>query len=150
MPRIRCGSRGFGATGRSTDAAHSSGEGTRHGRLIRMNASAPRSLTTVERRVLETMLAIDFEGVETVRESAQHALVAGQCGCGCPSVSFVRDDPSEGILLVAEAIVADDPLQTVLLFTNDDGDLAALELMWMTDEPPPEFPDPARLRAAPA
>jgi hypothetical protein len=38
--------------------------------------------------VLAALLAVQFDGVQALREQAAGALVAGGCGCGCPSVEF--------------------------------------------------------------
>jgi hypothetical protein len=47
-----------------------------------------RPLTQRERAVLDALLAVDFEGVETLRRQAGEVAVVGTCDCGCPSVDF--------------------------------------------------------------
>lgn len=114
-----------------------------------MENNYPRALTTAERGVLDVMLSVELDGVETLRQSAEGAVVVGGCGCGCPTIYFRRDDQSEGMVLVAEGLVAQDQEQAVLLFANDEGEVAALELMWMTPSPPSEFPAVENLSVAP-
>jgi hypothetical protein len=50
-----------------------------------------RVLTPRERTVLEALLAVDFQGVESLRLQAADVVVVGMCGCGCPSIDFRRD-----------------------------------------------------------
>src|SRR5260370_41123670 len=49
-------------------------------------AGGARPLDTGERRVLDLLLAGDFDGAPALREQARGACVVGHCGCGCPSV----------------------------------------------------------------
>lgn len=53
-----------------------------------MSGMDARPLTQRERAVLEALLAVDFEGVETLRGQAAQAVVVGTCSCGCPSIDF--------------------------------------------------------------
>ncbi len=111
-----------------------------------MSESFPRVLTTVERAVLEVLLAGDFDGAERLRLQAQSVMVSGECGCGCPSIYFRRLAEPGGIALVAEADVPTQD-QSVLLFVAADGGLDSLELQWTTEHQPTEWPEPASLRA---
>lgn len=52
------------------------------------------------------------------------------------------------MVLVSEGILDGNQEQAVLLFANDEGDLAALELMWMTPTPPSSFPVPNGVRVS--
>ena len=47
-----------------------------------------RLLIQRERAVLEALLAIDFQDVETLRRQATDVVVVGTCGCRCPSLDF--------------------------------------------------------------
>lgn len=49
-----------------------------------------RPLTQRERAVLEALLAVDFQNVESLRGQAAEAVVVGTCDCGCPSIDFQR------------------------------------------------------------
>lgn len=114
-----------------------------------MQNTYPRAPTTSERGVLDRMLSVEFAGVETLRQSAEGAVVVGGCGCGCPTIYFRRDDPAEGMVLVSEGLLPRDQEQAVLLFANGQGEIAALELMWMTPAPPIHFPPVDDLQVAP-
>lgn len=117
--------------------------------LTPMQNTYPRAMTTAERDVLDRMLSVDFPGVETLRRSAEEAVVVGGCSCGCPTIYFRRDDPAERMVLVTEGLLPQDQEQAVLLFTNDQGEIAALELMWMTATPPIHFPPADDLQVTP-
>jgi hypothetical protein len=58
------------------------------GTIIGMDA---RALTQRERAVLEALLAVDLQDVETLRRQAADVVVVDTCGCGCPSIDFQRD-----------------------------------------------------------
>ncbi len=52
-------------------------------------------------------------------------------------------------MLVSEGLLPRDQEQAVLLFTNDQGEIAVLELMWMTPTPPIHFPPADDLQVSP-
>src|SRR5260370_6972688 len=49
-------------------------------------AGGARPLDAGGRRVLDLLLAGDFDGAPALREQARGACVVGRCGCGCPPV----------------------------------------------------------------
>lgn len=106
-------------------------------------AEFPRSLTEIERAVLDFLLLPDFPGVHELRRQAQTATVVGLCDCGCPTFKLAVDER------VARAVLSDvvpvevrstgDTDPDLLLFARH-GRLESVELVWYGDEPPSEFP----------
>jgi hypothetical protein len=105
-----------------------------------------RRLTPIEQAVLDRLLGALIEGAERLRAQADDLRVVGGCGCGCPSINFQSDLPG-GIGIVAEGLVPDRD-RSVLLFVDGADRLYSLELMWMTDAPPTDWPDPASLEVS--
>ena len=71
--------------------------------------------------------------------------VVGRCDCGCPTVHFTTA-PNGPVVAAAEVAGTND---SILLFrSGDTEELGSLELVWVGDDPPPEFPPPAALRVA--
>jgi hypothetical protein len=64
----------------------------------------PRPLTARERAVLDSLLAVDFNGVEELRTQAARAEVRGGCQCGCPSINFFEGQNSGMTMLVNGAV----------------------------------------------
>lgn len=95
----------------------------------------PRSLTPRERDLVDELLrrsevSIPVAAIDGLR-------VVGQCDCGCPTVHF--NGGTNGPLLASARV--DGTYDEVLLFAGgDDGPLSSLELAWMADAPPSEFP----------
>ena len=107
---------------------------------------SPRPLTVRERAVLSALLALDFDGVGTLREQAVQAQVFGGCGCGCPSVDFF-EGRNDGMRVVVNAGVKDSPTYDGLfLFTVSlpgAGEvLGGIEWVGQGDPHPDELPDP--------
>jgi hypothetical protein len=98
-----------------------------------------RSLTYREREVLDALLSIDFEGVETLRDEARSARVVGRCACGCPSIDFRQGGGME--ILVNGGVVGS--FDGLFLYSLD-GHLGGIE--WVSGGgDPTELPEPARL-----
>jgi hypothetical protein len=108
-----------------------------------MPGDLPRPLTAVERAVLDRLLGVEFDGVEVLRDQVKDLLVTGGCGCGCPTINF-QEGPSGGLGIVTEAWTPTKD-RSVLLFVDGKRRLQSLELQWMTDAPPTEWPDPDEL-----
>jgi hypothetical protein len=107
-----------------------------------------RRLTPIERAVLHRLLGAPIHGAERLREQADDLRVVGGCDCGCPSINFQTDQPG-GIGVAAEGLVPDRD-RSVLLFVDGADRLYSLELMWITDAPPTDWPDPASLEVGAA
>lgn len=111
-------------------------------------AVEPRPLTRREREVLDALLGVEFEGVETLRREA--VAVVGVCGCGCPSVDFQR---GRGMTVRVNASVRATH-DGLFLYTVEDprrGEvLGGIEWESVGDTVPAEFPPPARLDIRPA
>lgn len=96
--------------------------------------------------MLERLLSADSEVAGALRRQMDGLTVTGGCKCGCPTVHF--REGNSGLHLVAEATNAQQD-QTVLLFVGDDGVLESMELTWVTDDVPSDFPDPGSLTVSP-
>lgn len=107
----------------------------------------PRQLTARERAVLDLLLASDFPAAEALREQAKTVEVVEICGCGCPSIDFVRGR-GLGMSLRVNA-VHDGSNDGLFLWTIEDeslGDrLGGIEWVGVSDSDPDEFPDPAAI-----
>ncbi|MBF4162590.1 hypothetical protein [Nocardioides acrostichi] len=113
----------------------------------------PRPLSTRERDVLTALLAVDFEGVERLREQAAGVQVLGKCGCGCPSIDFFSG-PNDGMEAVVDAQVRDSKtFDGLFLYTIDSPGLGevlgGIEWQGQDDKSPAEFPPPESLRITP-
>jgi hypothetical protein len=107
----------------------------------------PRALTRRERDTLSYLLAVDFPGVEELREQARVASVVGRCRCGCAtielSVDAARARPAasrEPVPVEARTheVAAGGPLELILFVR--DGWLDSLEITYYANETPVEFP----------
>lgn len=114
--------------------------------------SPARALSGDERRVLDLLLAPEFDGVHELRRQAANAVVVGRCRCGCPTIDIdVRsdDEPAaiRGSLAPFEANIAPDcdgvPGQ-IILFLNA-GRISSMEYVYFTDTVPSEWPPVSRL-----
>lgn len=102
-----------------------------------------RPLTQRERAVLDALLAPDFPGVEALRTEAEDVEVVGGCGCGCPSIDFLKE-PGMGLHIRVNAAIAGG-YDGLFLFTIQDH-LGGIEYVGNSGEKdPPEFPEPALL-----
>jgi hypothetical protein len=101
----------------------------------------PRPLTDREREVLDVLLAVDFSGVEVLREQAGTVVVVGRCDCGCPTVYFAEHSGRHRLIVDGESSEGQD----VLLFAGPSG-LDSMESSWTTDSPPADFPPASSLR----
>lgn len=106
-----------------------------------------RPLNHRERAVLEALLTVDFEGVEILRRQAMDVVVAGMCGCGCPSIDF-QADRGVGMTIRVNAGVRGS-YGGLFLYTIEDPQegevLGGIE--WLSGEAtdPEEFPPPQLL-----
>lgn len=111
------------------------------------NACVPRPLTPRERDVLDALLSVDFEGVEVFRLEAEHVLVIGGCGCGCPSVDFYNE---AGTGMYVRVHAAAGNFDGLFLYTVA-GRLGGIEWVGTSSAgPPAEFPPLATLIITPA
>jgi hypothetical protein len=111
---------------------------------------SPRPLTLRERESLLTLLPDGgFAGVDEYRAQVEHAVVVGRCSCGCPSIDLAVDHsraphaPLAGTPLLpveAQAREGDEHLELILF--APEGWLETLELVYYSDTPPAELPDP--------
>ena len=113
----------------------------------------PRPLTPAESLILTALLSQRFVGAAEFRQQAAAAMVNGRCDCGCPSVDLLvpaglPPAPFESRLVPAGAQVVpagDEPPGQVILLA-DDGILSYLEYVWISDNPPQDWPNENRLR----
>jgi hypothetical protein len=112
-----------------------------------------RELTARERAVLEALLAVDFPGVEELREQVAGAVVVDGCSCGCPSIDFSHAT-GDGIHIRVNAAFVDSPGDGMFLFTRGGvrGDvLGGIDWIGASGaDDPDELPDPSRLVVTPA
>jgi hypothetical protein len=52
---------------------------------------SPRPLSSDERRILTRLLSVESPGVEELRLQLPHAMVVGNCECGCATVDLCVD-----------------------------------------------------------
>jgi hypothetical protein len=116
---------------------------------------AARPLTDEERRVLEHVLSLDFEGAVELRAQLERTEVAGTWSPGSPSLHLRVRRPAPPAPLVDRLVpvraVVDDatgsPVGELLVWL-DDGYLNALEYAWVTDEMPGALPPLERIHLA--
>lgn len=101
-----------------------------------------RPLTDRERAVLDALLAVDFEGVESCRRQAPEVRVIGMCGCGCPSVDF-HNEPGVGMSILVNAGVRGS-FDGLFMYAIA-GRLGGIEYVSNSDEMAVELPDPSTL-----
>jgi hypothetical protein len=107
-----------------------------------------RPLTDRERHVLDALLAVDFDGVEHLRQEARDAVVVRGCDCGCPSIDFYNQ-PGAGMHIRVNARL-DGTLDGLFLYTVGSR-LGGIEWVGNSEEDDPaEFPDPTDLIISPA
>jgi hypothetical protein len=106
----------------------------------------PRPLLHEERDLLSFLLQAGFPGVQALRSQIEHTTVVSRCGCGCPSVSLLVDkDKTEPTIsyddiIPVEGLPAEEPTGPAVLLFVRDGYLDDLELMYLSDTPPPDWP----------
>lgn len=113
----------------------------------------PRPLTQRERAVLNKLLSVDFDGVQRLREQADHVEVVEVCGCGCPSIDFVLGR-GLGMSIPVNASVRGSEFDGLFLWTIADADLGEVlgGIEWLSnseDLDPDEFPDPVLIEITP-
>ena len=111
----------------------------------------PRPLLQEERNLLSFLLQADFPGAETLRSQVEHTTVVSRCGCGCPSVGLSVDKTnSEPAMfyddIPVEGLPVEEPTGPAVLLFVRDGYLDDLELMYLSDAPPSDWPDLSRLK----
>lgn len=99
-----------------------------------MRTDEPSPLLEDERALLDGFLSFDFDGVEELREQAQHLTAKQGCKCGCGTIDFVLDGAnvprSEAVNPVpVDATVhdGDNEVGGLILFVKD-GTLQSLEI----------------------
>ena len=120
---------------------------------VSVTIDPPRPLTPAESLTLTALLSQGFVGAAKFRQQAAAAMVNGRCDCGCPSVDLLvptglQSAPFESRLVPAGAQVVpagDEPPGQVILLA-DDGFLSYLECVWISDNPPHDWPNENRLR----
>jgi len=111
----------------------------------------PRSLTARERAALDFLLSADAPTVEALRIQAQSVRATGYCSCGCPSIHLQADseqapEAMERFPVISSVNVPGDGEDTLwLLLFTERGWLSFLEIAWIADHPPKEFPSPDSL-----
>ncbi|NGY61586.1 hypothetical protein G7043_21900 [Lentzea sp. NEAU-D13] len=104
----------------------------------------PRPLTQRERRVLDALLSVDFDGVENLRCQAQDVVVVGACGCGCPSIDF-QHGRGLGMAIRVNAAVLEsyDGLFLYVIEDSQRGEvLGGVEWVGVGETDPDELPSP--------
>lgn len=111
---------------------------------------AVRPLTDHERAVLLRLLSVSLDSAEVLREQVMQASVVGSVG---PSIDVSVDSSAPRALLpdgplpiTADVVDVGDQYIGELLVWLKDGQLAALEYAWVTNEPPATLPPPSSLR----
>jgi hypothetical protein len=111
----------------------------------------PRPLSPRERDVLAALLAVDFPSAPNLRQQAAEALVAGECGCGCPSIDF---NPGGGLGMTVRVNAAvSGSYDGLFLYTFEHPDhelLGGIEWVSGSDADPAELPHPSTLTIDPA
>jgi hypothetical protein len=111
-----------------------------------------RPLTQRERAVLEALLTVDFQDVETMRRQAAEVVVVGTCGCGCPSIDF-QHGRGLGMAIRVNAGVRGSH-DGLFLYTIEDPQrgevLGGIEWLGVEEADPDELPSPDLLDIRPA
>ncbi|MET7423154.1 hypothetical protein [Dactylosporangium sp. NPDC005555] len=106
-----------------------------------------RPLNQRERAVLEALLAVDFQDVETLRRQAAEVVVVGTCGCGCPSIDF-QHGHGLGMAIRVNAGVRGSH-DGLFLYTIEDPQrgevLGGIEWVGVGETDPDELPSPELL-----
>ncbi|MFD5511659.1 hypothetical protein ACFWIB_28365 [Streptomyces sp. NPDC127051] len=117
---------------------------------------APRPLNPAERVVLEYILVRDVTGSSELRSQIGQAEVVGTWAPGSVSTDLRVPEPVQRTslatgLVPVDAHVLDEQGQYIgeLLVWVEDGALAGLEYVWITDEMPTALPPVERIRLTP-
>lgn len=117
-----------------------------------ISAVEPRPLTRREQAVLEALLAVDFDGAESLRRQAANVVVVGMCDCGCPSIDF-QTDYGLGMLIRVNASLPSSH-DGLFLYTVEDPErgelLGGIEWVGVGETNPDELPAPELLDIQPA
>jgi hypothetical protein len=107
-----------------------------------MPSDVPRQLTGDERRVLDGLLANDFDGADALRIQATSVAARRGCECGCGTIELVPQPnaprSTASSPLPAEGRVFDDEGKEIggLLLFLEEGQLPSLEV-YSFDQPLP-------------
>ena len=109
----------------------------------------PRPLTDDEAGVLAALLAVDFPGVQALREQARAALASPGCDCGCGTIDLhpvggPSADVQEHVPVEGTVVGSDGEPEGVVLLLVRQGRLLSLEVAGFVDEPL-AMPSPDRL-----
>jgi len=113
-------------------------------------STSDRPLDEREDAILRLLLSVDFPGVESLRRQADVARVSGRCPCGCASIDlWIDQSRGEAAVGVPEPVPVEARSKEVLgggtaelLLFVQHGWLRGVEIVFYSDEPPPEFPAP--------
>jgi hypothetical protein len=114
----------------------------------------PRPLRPEERDLLLFLLqGDDFPGREVLLSQVDHTTVVSRCGCGCPSVGLSVDRSSTQPAVFyddipVEGVPVGEPTDPAVLLFVRDGYLDDLEMMYLTEKPPSEWPPLSQLKVA--
>jgi len=115
---------------------------------LRLTAALEGSLGSAACRY-DILLSAEVPGAEALRIQAQSARAAGYCGCGCPSIGLEvdRERAQQAVLASRPAAKThndpEDPEHTLwLILWAEDGWLSYLEIAWISEQAPQEFPSP--------
>ena len=107
-----------------------------------------------ERATLDFLLSTDVPGAEALRTQVRSARATAYCGCGCPSIALEvdRHHAQEAVSVTRPAAQThNDPEDAEatrwLTLWADDGWLSYLEISWISEEAPKEFPSPQLLKS---
>jgi hypothetical protein len=112
--------------------------------------STGEHLDEKEEAILRLLLSVDFPGAEILRRQADVARVIGRCPCGCASIDlWIDPSQAEAAVGVPEPVPVEARSKkflggetTELLLFVQHGWLRGVEIIFYSDEPPPEFPPP--------
>lgn len=117
-----------------------------------MRSETSRELTDEERRVLERLLSVEFDGVQALRSQAARVRAAGRCPCGCPSIELTvpPDVPiaawsSGRAPCLGELTQIGDELPAQITLLVTDGRMSYLELIWYGAQHPLGWPPTERI-----
>lgn len=119
--------------------------------LCLVESQGSRPLTNEQRSVLNFLLAVQFAGVDALREQARHTREAGgePCPCGCPSFGLTVDRSLAGAAVLAfdVPVVVSSSYEVPggaaggdLMLFQVGGWLDAVEVTWYGEEPPSSLP----------
>ena len=94
--------------------------------------------------MLDALLAIDLHDADSLRRQAADAVVAGTCGCGCPSIDF-EHGLGRGMSVKVNASVRGSH-DGLFLYTVEDPSLGEIlgGIEWLSgsETDPDELPSP--------